>query len=155
MRIRGREYLHCDDDSRNEIDEGHPNPHHGAGELLVPQRWVIEELRVRGVCGIDNTTAKSEKRRERIARYRSEEQIQGNKPPIPPLDTWPRLDNRPPEKKPSSEEAYLLEIMPSFGLEGQIEGAGNMPCDHADGTGKPAKNRIGENAPNSIDRYEA
>jgi len=37
-RISWREYLHGDDDSRNKIREGHPNPHHGAGEFLVPQR---------------------------------------------------------------------------------------------------------------------
>src|SRR5208283_4934154 len=116
-RIRWREYLHGDDDSRNEISEGHPNPHHGAGEFLVPQRRNIEELRARCVCGIDDATAKSEKCRERIARYRGEEQIQGNKPPMPPRDTWPRLDDRPPEKQPGNEKTCLLEVMPNFGLE--------------------------------------
>jgi hypothetical protein len=63
------------------------------------------------------------------------------------------LGDRHPEEKPSSEEGYLLEVMPESGSHTLIEGAGNVPCDHTDGSGEPAKDRIGENAPNSMDRY--
>jgi hypothetical protein len=63
------------------------------------------------------------------------------------------LDDRPPKKKPSNEKASLLEVMPNFGLEAQIEGAGNVPYDHADGTREPAKNRIAQNAATFMDRF--
>src|SRR5271156_5673585 len=109
-------------------------------------------MRTRHVYRVDNAAAKRQKCREHVARYRREEQIQGNRPPGPPRDIWPGLDHGPPEKKSSSEKGQLLPLMPPSGLHATIQRPGHMPDDHTDGAGKPARNRIGENASTASDR---
>jgi hypothetical protein len=78
MNSAGRKNLHCDDDRRDQKNDGDANPHQRRGALLVFERRNIERARRRKIGRIDDSIAEGQECGKHIARQRRGKKIQGN-----------------------------------------------------------------------------
>jgi hypothetical protein len=73
-----REYLHGDDDGREEIDKRDADPHQGAGSLLVLKRGRSGSWGCTEIARVHHVIAEREVGREHITGQGGEEKVHGD-----------------------------------------------------------------------------
>ena len=101
LRVRRREYLHGDNDGRNQIRERHPDPHQAPAHSWSCKRRQTEQLRCRQIEGIDRSITKHQESGKNVTRQRGKEEVQSHGPPRRPCRTRRRLHDGPPKQKAS------------------------------------------------------
>lgn len=145
-----REYLHGYDNGREQVGNGHRNPHERTCTLLILHRRPIEELRRRQIRRVHNPAAEYKKCGKNVARQGREKKIQRHGPTRPVARTRHGLDDGPPKQESRQHKRRVFRVMPRVGPHGQLEHGGKMPSDHGCGREDPTKHRMLEKAQESL-----
>ena len=117
------------DKRRDQVREGHRNPHQRSGERLVFHLRKAERPVSGQVWTVYNVATKRQKCGKRVARQRCKKKIDRRQPVRTPIE--PRgVDHRPPEQNSCNEKAGVLQLVPGMRSQRQFKHVGDMPDDY-------------------------
>jgi hypothetical protein len=105
---------------RDQIREGHRNPHQRAGERLVFHPREAEALVFGQVWTVHGVATKREKCGKRVARQRCNKEI-NRRQPVRTQAAPRRVDHRPPRQSSCNENAGVLKLVPGMRSQRQLK----------------------------------
>ena len=155
-RILRRKNLHCDNNGRNEQDDRYCRPTSVPPRIADPPAAKAQALAARK----DKTSRRRDHRMRENRRVRRRaswrrKDTEGWTSAGHRASTRPGLNDRPPEKKASTEKRGVLEFVQPVPTQRQLKNRGDMPPDQGKRGRQPAKRGIGDEVAEPFQRGHA